>query len=621
MPDRLSTDYIGSVNYKDLEDKLKSLNDTLDDLGTKVDRSRKLRYTEIDIEAERAAGRFQPDELYVPQHIIDTNIRREQSAYVQYVSQSPRAVICRDKLDPAIDMALLDADLTSKLRFDGWQPSLFSTIDGFEAHGYAIMEVVMNQTNSGEVGHEMVQFCDFAFISDTRDIQSVEMTARTYYFTKTKLLGLCGDGTQPEHWNRTEVDSLLGSDPSTNIPSDSTSIKDRSLYPVQKNMFRVNGIVQVAWSNTGKCKDWLRMPRPLYLGRRKIIPQNKMQMVMSQIKSTITQQPAIPPSQEVYETNYPYVLFPYLISENDTITQLKGRTFLDQDLQEAVSSLVSSTVTQARRASGLYFSKDVSDPNDDLLLQKNVFFKQGCLINAKVTQFQLTPPDPGMFSAIQMLVSSNQNETSQVNWAVNNRKDSRKTATEITTSSQQQQQLSTVQVVLFSLALTQMYRLMVDIIVSRVVCGLIEVNQKVRPLYDRAFTVKPSGDTDVIERQQLIQQMMMSWQVIQNTPAAQVFLADLLMLMFPDRAQNYVKVMQDTQAQQQQQQASQQAQLNNLGVKMGAGIVKLADHPEYFSDIGRVHAFPVIQNEADNLKNIHKQLTQQLPQRNGNANK
>jgi hypothetical protein len=142
--------------------------------------------------------------------------------------------------------------------------------------------------------------------------------------------------------------------------------------------------------------------------------------------------PMIP--QDDYETEYPYILYPYLISENDTISQLKGRIFLDQDLQEAVTSLLSSTVTKARRSAGLYFSKDVSDPNDDLLMQKNIFFRSGCLINSKVTEFELKAPDPAMFSAIQMLVTANQNETSQVNFAVNNRKDSRKTAKEIEVS-------------------------------------------------------------------------------------------------------------------------------------------------------------------------------------------
>ena len=270
--------------------------------------------------------------------------------------------------------------------------------------------------------------------------------------------------------------------------------------------------------------------------------------------------------------------------------------------------MVSSTCTQARRAAGLYFSKDVSDPNDDLLLQKNVFFKSGCIVNAKISQMALSAPDPAMFSAIQMLVTANQNETSQVNFAVNNRKDSRKTAEEIKTASQQSQILSTVQVVLYSIALTQMYRLMTDIIVSRVKASLITVPQNVRPLYDRNFVIKPSGDVDVIERQELIRNMMNTWPVVQNTAIGIDFLCDLLELMFPDRAAKYVQILRGVQ---QQQASAQQQQVNQVlqtAKQMKDGIVSLSKKPEMFSEIGRVHALPRIEMAAEQLTNMEKQI-------------
>lgn len=613
MPDNRSTDYIGKSDYKSLEDKIKELKSTLDDLSTKLAASRDLRYADVDLEGERKAGRLQPDELYVPQHIIDTNIRREQSPYVQYITQSPRAVICQHQVDSTVDLSLLDTDLTKKIRYDGWQLSQFSNIDGFQANGYSIMEVVMDEENPGHIGHETVQLSDFAFISDTRDIQSVEMTARTYHFTRTKLIALCGDGTDPTtHWNRAEVDKVIGRDPTNVSPAANFDIKDRSLYDVFKIMFKLNGVVQVAWACPEVCSDWLRIPRPLFIGRRRLSDQQPSTIV-NVVKKMMGQQPTLPSSENVYEKRYPYILYPYLISENDTISQLKGRVFLDQDLQEAVSSLVSSTVTQARRASGLYFSKDTEDPNDDVLQQKNTFFRQGALINGKIKQFQVTPPAAEMFSAIQMLVASNQNETSQVNFAVNNRKDSRKTAAEVNTSEKQQQQLSTVQVVLFAIALTQMYRLMTEVIVSRVKTGLITVDEKVRPLYDMPFVVKPSGDTDVIEKQQLINQMMMTWQVVQGTPIANVFLSDLLTLMFPDRAPNYLKVMQQAQQQAQSQQAQQQAFMMNLMAQMANGIVSLSEKPEMFSETGKIHALPVLKNSADQLKQLHEKFSTPQP--------
>jgi len=600
------TSYINSTDYTKLKDKLRDLVSIMDELTSKLVASRRLRYTEIDVEGERKAGRLQPDEMYIAQHIIDTNIRREQSAYVQYVTQPQRAVVLRDIMSPANDVALIEQDVTQKVRFDGWQLSLYACIDGMQQNGYGVMEVVQDQNQPGEVAHECVQQGDFGFIADTRDLQEAEMIARQYFFPKTKLVALASD---PESgWSMVEVNKVIGSESSATDTADGSVVdaKDKSLYRIYKVMFRVNGVVNVAWARKDRCDDWLRAPRPLFLGRRSApVPQQQPMMQQQQA-------PQLPQTQESYETAYPYVIYPYLISENDTISQLKGRVYLDQDTQEAVSSLLSSFCTGHRRASGLYFSKDISDPNDDLMMQKNVFFQPGALINSKVTQFQLTPPNAEMVSAINLLVSGNQNETSQVNFATQNRKDSRKTATEVSAASQSAASLSTVQVVLFSAALRTMYSMMYDIIASRVVAGLIQVDPAVAPMYTRKYHLKPAGDTDVIERQQMVQQMMSAWPVVQNTPANIAFLSDLLSKMFPEQAGKYIQIFQQAQQQQQSAQAQQQQQMNQTNQQLAASVVSLSGHPEMFSDTGKVHALPAVQAAAQQIKQMQQQ--QQQPQ-------
>jgi hypothetical protein len=326
------------------------------------------------------------------------------------------------------------------------------------------------------------------------------------------------------------------------------------------------------------------------LGRRQIMkPTTPMEAIASKGRQAM----GLPPkSQPQFETMYPYFLYPYLISENDTIAQLKGRVYLDQDTQEAVSSLLSSTVTQARRAAGSYFSKENSDPNDDVLVQKNVYFEQNCLINANVKQFKIDAPDPGIFGAIQSLMVGKQAETSQVAFAVQNRKDSRKTKKELDLAEQTQSQLSTIQVVLFSLALKSQFTYETSIIKSRVLAGLIQVNQAVRPLYDRDFTVKPSGDIDVIERQKLISMMLQFWEIIAQTAAGPLFLADMLEKMFPNSAAKYVQALQQAAQQAQSGQAQQMQAVMGQVMQMAQGIIKLSKEPQFFSDEGRLHAFP-----------------------------
>lgn len=513
--------------------------------------SRKLRYSEIDIEAERAAGRLAPDELFVPQHIINTNISREQSAYVQYITQSPRACILLDDVTPSNDTSALERDFSNRVRYDGWQQPLYRTIDAFQQDGYSVAELILDQTKLGELAVEAVPMSDLGFVTDTKDIQSCEQIVRKYWFTKTALLGFT---TREEEggrgWSKVEVDNVIGNNSANdaNATTDTTTDgKDKSLFAVEKVMFRVKGVVQVGWSCERTCDEWLRAPRPLYIGRQK---QNTL---MQRIAAKLLGKSLRPYSNDV-EKLYPYYLFQYTISENPTITDLKGRVYLDQDTQEAASSLMSSYVTAHRRAAGLYFSKDSSDPNDDVLMQKNVYFRTGALINSKVTQFQLDPPDSSMLGAIQGLVTANQAESSQVNFAVNNRKDSRKTATEINAANQQASQLTTIQVTLFATALRQLYQTMFDIIQSRVKAQLIEVTPELLQMYAQQYIVKPSGDTDVIERQQKIQMMMQSWPVIQNTPAAVPFLCKLLSILFPDDAAQYIQIIQASQQQGQQMQ-------------------------------------------------------------------
>jgi len=602
-----NSDYINTTDYKKLEHKLTEVKAILDDLTDKTVASRRLRYAEVDIEVEREAGRIQPDEMYIPVHTIDTNIRREQPSYIQYIAESPRAVILEDADDDTVELAPLEKDLTKKLRYDGWQKPLFAAIDGFQANGYSIIEVVQDLTTPGEVAHEQVQSSDFAFVSDTRDLQACEMVARTYHYTKTKLLSLCGDPLNPKDsdWDKEQVDKVVSKDSpaSSAEPLESSDDKDKSLFRIQKIMFRVQGVVQVGWACIGVGDDWLRKPRPLYIGRRKQVPPQPQMM-----QQAVQQQPQW---VEAYETMYPYILFQYLISENDTITHLKGRIFLDQDVQEGVSSLLSSTVTQARRAASMYASKDTDDPNDDVLMQKNVFFRPNCIINKKITFTHLDAPEASIFSAIQMLQSGNQAETSQVNFAENNnQKDSRKTAQAVKESRAQRQELTSTQVVLFSLALTELYQKMVGIIKSRVLSGLIKVRPDLMPLYQRPLIIKPSGDTDVIEKQQLIQTMTSAWPVVQNTAAAPIFMIDLLEMMFPARASKYIQAIQQAQQQQQSQQAQQQQQMLGFAKQLGQEIVELSKHVDWFSDVGKLHAVPIIEQRAAQIQQMAAQMQQ-----------
>lgn len=499
------------TKYEDATTQIRELLDVIGTLGSTASENRNSRKLDINVEAERSDGHLDEDEFLVPAHIIDTNIRREQSKYVAYITGSRRSAIFTSITEPTTATGELERDFTDKTRYSGWQVPLFKIIDGMQLHGYSIAEVQFDEDKSGHFAVEAVNYEDFGFPADTRDIQACEMIAHRHYFTALQLR----DMVDNDDFNEDVVDILLGDNPDS---SSANYVDVESLYEIEKVMFKHENKVFVAWSCCTKCDDWLREPRPLYLGRRD--------------GETLQD-----------EIDYPYVIFPYMILEDSAIQNATGRAFSDRTVQETITSLMSSFVTAHRRAANFYFAKENEDPNNTNV-QTSVRFQPGALIDANIKQFQLTPPDTSMVAAIQSLMSQNAQEQSQINYAAMNRKDSRKTATEIQAASSEAQQLSSTQVSLFSIALKDVYEWCWRIYQSRVVAGALRPAASLDLFLNHEFNIKPAGDVDVIERQEKSQKMMMAWQVVSQTPLAPVFLQNMMRLMFPDEGESYAKMLQ-----------------------------------------------------------------------------
>ena len=499
------------TKYEDASTNVRQLLDVIGTLESTAVENRNSRKLDINVEAERADGHLDEDEFLVPAHIIDTNIRREQSKYVAYVTGSRRSAIFTSITEPTTATGELERDFTDKTRYPGWQVPLFKIIDGMQLHGYSIAEVQFDEDKSGHFAVEAVNYEDFGFPADTRDIQACEMLVHRHYFTALQLR----DMVDNDDFNEDIVDILLNENPD----GEGVNYVDvESLYEVEKVMFKHEGKVFVAWSCCKKSDDWLRDPRPLYLGRRD--------------GETLQD-----------EVDYPYVIFPYTILEDSAIQNATGRAFADRTVQETITSLMSSFVTAHRRAANFYFAKDNEDPNNTNV-QTSVRFQPGALIDANIKQFQLTPPDTSMVSAIQSLMSQNAQEQSQINYAAMNRKDSRKTATEVQAASNEAQQLSSTQVSLFSIALKDVYEWCWRIYQSRVIAGALRPAASIDLFLNHKFNIKPAGDVDVIERQEKSQKMMVAWQVVAQTPLAPVFLQNMMRLMFPDEGESYAKMLQ-----------------------------------------------------------------------------
>ena len=494
------------TKYEDAATPIQGLLSVLGTLESTALENRNSRKLDIDVDAERSDGHLDEDEFLVPAHIIDTNIRREQSKYVAYVTGSRRSAIFTSITEPTAATGELERDFTDKTRYSGWQVPLFKVIDGMQLHGYSIAEGQFDEDMPGHFAIEAVNYVDFGFPEDTRDIQACEMVVHRHYFTAIQLL----DMVEGDDFNEDIVDTL--------VEDHGQAPEVESLYQVEKVLFRHDNKIHVAWSCNAKCDDWLRDPRPLYLGRR------DGEMLQD-------------------ETQYPYVVFPYNIQEDSAVQNATGRAFADRTTQETITSLMSSFVTAHRRAANFYFAKDNEDPNNTNV-QTSVRFQNGALIDANIKQFQLKPPDTSMVGAIQSLMSQNAQEQSQINYAAMNRQDSRKTATEIQAASSEAQMLSSTQVSLFSIALKDAYEWCWRIYQSRVVAGVLRPAAALDMYLNHEFNIKPAGDVDVIERQEKSQKMMQAWGVVSQTALAPVFLQNMMRLMFPDEGESYAEMLQ-----------------------------------------------------------------------------
>jgi len=494
------------TKYEDAATPIQGLLSVIGTLETTALENRNSRKLDIDVDAERSDGHLDEDEFLVPAHIIDTNIRREQSKYVAYVTGSRRSAIFTSITEPTAATGELERDFTDKTRYSGWQVPLFKIIDGMQLHGYSIAEVQFDEDMPGHFAIEAVNYEDFGFPEDTRDVQACEMIVHRHYFTAIQLL----DMVENDDFNEDIIDRL--------VDDHGQAPEVESLYQVEKVLFKHDNKVYVAWSCNAKCDDWLRDPRPLYLGRR------DGEMLRD-------------------ETQYPYVVFPYNIQEDSAVQNATGRAFADRTTQETITSLMSSFVTAHRRAANFYFAKDNEDPNNTNV-QTSVRFQNGALIDANIKQFQLRPPDTSMVGAIQSLMSQNAQEQSQINYAAMNRQDSRKTATEIQAASNEAQMLSSTQVSLFSIALKDVYEWCWRIYQSRVVAGVLRPAASLDMYLNHEFNIKPAGDVDVIERQEKSQKMMQAWGVVSQTALAPVFLQNMMRLMFPDEGEAYAEMLQ-----------------------------------------------------------------------------
>lgn len=488
---------------------------------------RKIRFIKVNVDEEKRKRNLEEDELFIPIRLVDTNITREQAKYAQFITQSPRNAILEAIEDPAQDTSIVEKDFTTKGRYNGWEIQFLKTVDGMQMHGTDGIELLLDTTKPGHITREHVGHDCLLYPTDTKDFQASPFCIRLQEFSTPDLVLF----TKKKGWNAAQVKKVIEANQNRNRDVQKNDDKAFKLNQVEKVFFQNqnDGFIYIAWSCAEFCDDWLRPPKLCFIGNV-MLDQQTRQVV------------------KLYETAYPIEPFIYLVSENETMMDIKGRVELDEAKGEAATSLVSSFCTAHRRAAQPYFSLKEGIPGDSTVLEEaetNIKLKAGRLFKVPIQQFQLTPPSEGILEAVNTLIGQSQMESGDVNYAVQSNKSTRKTAAEINLAQQENALLSSVQVSLLSIAMRNVFSLEFKVYSSRVICGLIKTTPPVMQMIQSyTFNVKAAGDTDVIERQTKTQLMIQMWSIMQQTGASSIYLKNLVRLLFPDEAAQYIAAFQ-----------------------------------------------------------------------------
>ena len=528
----------------------------IDDWHTEVEDSevrRKTRDVEIDVEGLRQKGDLDEDETIVQVRVIDTNITREQPPYINYIKNSRRLCTFRCIDNPSVDPQQIELEFTRGATYANWETPHFKCLDGAQTHGWDAKEVVYDEDKPLHFALEHIGHDCLFFPRSVKDFQQASRVIRAYDVTILKL----------KEWVRSfgfdleQVNRLIQTRKDTQ--------KEGETVRIYKLFFKKDGAVYVSWfAMTNGVSDWLKAPMKLYLGIRQ---QDQMKQWSD---SDITQ--------------YPIFVLPYRESEKPKVVDHKGRVFYDEPKQEAQTAILSGFINGCTRASNIFSSPAQEDGTGSSLKELEDVKLCGGRILSKPMQFWSPPyPDPMIIRAMQWFKDDNAEESNQFSFATLNREDSRKTAKEVSAAENQQSQINSVQLTLFSTDIRSVYSFVWLIVQSQALQSKIPflLIEKKRPMqspfipgqqmmdpatqqpmmetyYENDFRViggkwdvRAAGDVDVVERQQKIGQMKQDWPVVANTPLALRFLADLMKLEYPDSGEQYATIIMqgDTQKQ------------------------------------------------------------------------
>ena len=490
--------------------------------------NRRLRSNKADVDRMRSAGLLQENQTFIGVRLIHQNINQTLPPLLSYLKQSPRMAT----FVPG-DNAYLDAEFTRVLQYPSWEVPFIEVLDGAELNGLGYMIVKADNTKLGGVAMDTIAFNDIVYDRRLKSIQDSPailikhvLTAVTFY-----------------HW-----DSFENFDKNSDaysaitkrlLTTEVNSVGDDLV--IYETFVKVNGFVYRGWYYKDS-RQWLKQPLPFSNGIEEKVPEVNIDPTAMMTEPTYVSKP-------VHLTYYPIACKHNQITENRKHDEVEGRALNDYHKQEAATTLMTAAVNGCTQAANTMWSPDGTNLDGAAPAQLQFKIKNNAIWKTPMRAFTSPWPDPMIFKGIESIVQQNAMETNQVAWAVNNRKDSRKTATEIDAAQQQQSMLTGTDALVFSIFLRDTLTMAWPVVQSAAKKGSIKFLGEIsdpaekEALLNVNFEVKPAGDIDFIEKQQRISNLQQDMPLFQGQPIGQEMLKEYVRLRYPEKYDQWSKVM------------------------------------------------------------------------------
>lgn len=500
-----------------------------------VSENRKIRRASMNVAALREAKKLAEHETLVQVRVIDENVERDKPTYVAYLKQSARFAIFI-KRDGSQDLRIpaLESWFKTMMCYDDppWEYDYIRLIDGALTHGLDYMEVVYDPTKPGHVATNHIGIDRLIYDLDFDDIQQSPQVARGYRLGVVEITKFRDEGL----FKRAESDQLLAHVRQTSTTSaEYNDILEPTVYKIY---IKHNGVVYFVWYSR-VTQQFLTELMPFYNGIKRRV--ETMEMSLDPATFSMVPKPRVT-FQDAQEQVYPFVLLRKKVTEDPSLRQVKGHAHDSYYLQESATALTSALINGTSTATTTMWAPDGDAGLEGSTVKQTDFvIKRNAVWNRPMRPFNPPYPDPSLIATLQHLESRNAVATNNQAFAVQNRKDSRKTAQELKMAEATTSQVNSVQVLHLSVCIREIARRAFLIMQSEVAANNIVLPETLAPeLFSAEYIITSAGDIDYVERMEVIQSLQQDWPILSGTPLAPLILEDYIRYRYPMFADRYI---------------------------------------------------------------------------------